>query len=133
MWRSAVAHSGGRSAWCAAAVLAAAGLAHADEPAKSDPARNAEPPAAANQPAAPAKDAPPADAKPGKPPFAVVLKDARKIDGLIPLWRKDDKVFAELTDSLLGKEFFVLISIAKGIGDRSILGGMSLGFGDDWI
>lgn len=133
MWRSAVAHLGGRSAWCAAAILAAVGLAHADEPAKSDPTRNAEPPAAANQPAAPAKDAPPADAKPGKPPFAVVLKDARKIDGLIPLWRKDDKVFAELTDSLLGKEFFVLVSIAKGIGDRSILGGMSLGFGDDWI
>jgi hypothetical protein len=76
---------------------------------------------------------PKSETKPGKPPFAVVLKDATKVSGLIPLWRKDDKVYAELTDSLLGKEFFVLISIARGIGDSFLLGGMSLGFGDDWV
>ena len=91
-------------------------------------------------PAAPAKDAaeakpadPKADGKSSKPPFAVLLKDATKISGLIPLWRKDEKVYAELTDSLLGKEFFVLISIARGIGDRFLLGGMSWGDGDDWV
>ena len=91
-------------------------------------------------PAAPAKDA--ADAKPAdtkadgksaKPAFAVLLKDATKVNGLIPLWRKDEKVYAELTDSMLGKEFFVLISIARGIGDRFLLGGMSWGDGDDWV
>jgi hypothetical protein len=133
MQRSAAINGGRRHAWLVvAAVLASAAMAHANEPDKND-ASKAEPAAAANQPAAPAKDAPPADAKPSKPPFAVILKDAKKIDGLIPLWRKDDKVYAELTDSLLGKDLFVLISIAKGIGDRSILGGMSIGFGDDWI
>jgi len=91
-------------------------------------------------PAAPAKDAaeakpadPKTDGKSSKPTFAVLLKDATKISGLIPLWRKDEKVYAELTDSLLGKEFFVLISIARGIGDRFLLGGMSWGDGDDWV
>jgi len=91
-------------------------------------------------PAAPAKDAAEAkaadsktDGKSSKPSFAVLLKDATKVNGLIPLWRKDEKVYAELTDSLLGKEFFVLISIARGIGDRFLLGGMSWGDGDDWV
>jgi hypothetical protein len=91
-------------------------------------------------PTTPAKDAteakpvdPKTDSKSNKPTFAVLLKDATKVSGLIPLWRKDDKVYAELTDSLLGKEFFVLISIARGIGDRFLLGGMSWGDGDDWV
>ncbi len=79
------------------------------------------------------KPAAAAEQKGGKPAFAVALKDAVKVPGLITLWKKDDKLFAELTDSVLGKEFFVLTSIAKGIGDRSLLGGMSLGFGDDWV
>ncbi|MEI7782158.1 MAG: zinc-dependent metalloprotease, partial [Planctomycetota bacterium] len=42
-------------------------------------------------------------------------------------------VYAELPDSILGKDLFVLISIARGIGERSVLGGMSWGFGDDWV
>src|SRR5262249_10601500 len=35
--------------------------------------------------------------------------------------------------SHLNKDFIVLISIAKGIGRGVVLGGMSWGFGDDWI
>ena len=73
------------------------------------------------------------DSKNNKPAFAVLLKDAVKLNGLIPLHRKDDKVYAEVADSLLGKELFVLISIARGIGERSVLGGMSWNDGDDWI
>jgi hypothetical protein len=96
-----------------------AGVATADEPAK--PAAPQAPPNAA------------AEAKPGTPPFAVLLKDAVRVDGLVPLWRKDGKVYAELSNAMLDKEFFVLISIARGIGDRSVLGGLSLGFGDDWV
>ena len=42
-------------------------------------------------------------------------------------------MWAELPDSILGKDLFVLISIARGIGDGQLLGGMSWGFGDDWI
>jgi len=131
-----------RAVWLGlvAALMGAPLTVRAEEPAKAEPAKaespkgdavKAEAPATP-PPAAPAKEGS-GDAKPGKPAFAVVLKDATRVNGLIPLWRKDDKVYAELTDSLLGKEFFVLISIAKGIGDGFILGGMSVGFGDDWV
>lgn len=99
------------------------------QPAKADTPAPAVPPA----PAKDAAEAKPPETKSGKPLFSVLLKDATRVNGLVPLWRKDDKVYAELTDSLLGKEFFVLISIARGIGDRFLLGGMSLGFGDDWV
>ena len=125
-------------------LLLAAGTARAEEPAKPAPSAAAGPsgPSAAagdapvttgtaspTQPSSTAADA----AKGSKPPFAVALKDATKVAGLIPLWRKDDKVYAELTENLLGKEFFVLISIARGIGDGPVIGGMSWGDGDDWI
>ena len=118
----------------AAAVLLATACplagARADD-AEQAAAANAEP--APSTPAKESKEAPSSDQKGAKPPFAVVLKDATKVPWLITLWRKDDKLYAELTETLLGKEFFVLTSIAKGIGDRSLLGGMSLGFGDDWV
>ncbi|MFM7136702.1 MAG: DUF5117 domain-containing protein, partial [Planctomycetota bacterium] len=64
---------------------------------------------------------------------AAVLKDTARLPGLITLYRKDDKLHAELPDAMLGREFFVLTSISRGIGERSLLGGMSLGFGDDWV
>jgi hypothetical protein len=104
----------------------------AEEPAAAPAADTIKVDAPAAPPAAP--PAPPApEAKGGKPPFATVVKDATRIPGLITLHRKDDKVWAELPDSILGRELFVLISIAKGIGDGQLLGGMSWGFGDDWI
>lgn len=106
--------------------------ARAEEPAAAPAADTIKVDAPAAPPAAP--PAPPApEAKGGKPPFATVVKDATRIPGLITLHRKDDKVWAELPDSILGRELFVLISIAKGIGDGQLLGGMSWGFGDDWI
>ncbi|NBW86523.1 MAG: DUF5117 domain-containing protein [Planctomycetia bacterium] len=89
--------------------------------------------ASATQPSAAKDAAPGGDAKGNKPAFTVLLKDATKLPGLIPLYRKDEKVYAELADSMIGREFFVLISIARGIGERSLLGGMSWGDGDDWI
>ncbi|MFM8577516.1 MAG: zinc-dependent metalloprotease [Planctomycetaceae bacterium] len=64
---------------------------------------------------------------------ASVLKDFGRVPGLVPMWRRDDKLYAELTPNLMGKEFFVLISIARGIGERSVLGGMTWGDGDDWV
>ena len=109
----------------AMAAAAAATVRAADPvPAKAE----AESKPAATQPAAAAGgESKPADAG------AATLKDATRLPGLFPLWRKDDKLHAELPDSLLGKELFVLTSISRGIGDRSLLGGMSLEFGDDWV
>ena len=72
--------------------------------------------AAAAKPAAPADAGQAATAAP--PKDAALLKDATRLPGLIPLYRKDDKLHAELSDALLGKEFFVLTSISRGIGER---------------
>jgi hypothetical protein len=107
-----------------AASLAAGTRAADPAPAKAEDASKP----AAKQPAATGGS----DSKPAET-GAVLLKDATKLAGLFPLWRKDDKLYAELPDSLLGKELFVLTSISRGIGERSLLGGMSLEFGDDWV
>ena len=112
-------------AWAALAVILGAGgfSIQADEPKKPD-----------EKPAAKSADtqATPTGSSSQKP-FAVLLKDATRVPGLITLHQKEGKVYAELPNSLLGKEFFVSISIARGIGDRYLLGGMSWGFGDDWV
>jgi hypothetical protein len=106
--------------------LLAAGHARADDAAPAQAETEAKP---ATKPA----DAPAANASKPADSGTTLLKDATTISGLFPLWRKDDKLYAELPDRMLGKEFFVLTSIARGIGERSLLGGMSLGFGDDWV
>ena len=67
------------------------------------------------------------------PEFSELLKDAKTIEGLIKLYLKDDKLYAELAGSHLDKDFIVLISIARGMGERPLLGGMTWNFGDDWI
>jgi len=105
-------------------VVMVAGLAApADEAKKPD-----------EKPTATASDAPGKSASPSsQKPFATLVKDATRVPGLITLYRTDGKVYAELLPNLLDKEFFVSISIARGIGERSLLGGMSWGFGDDWV
>ena len=64
---------------------------------------------------------------------AKYIKDAKKIDGLITLYRKDDKLYGELKTANYTPEYIVLLSIARGIGSGQLLGGMSWGFGDDWV
>jgi hypothetical protein len=73
------------------------------------------------------------DSKSKYPEFSEVLEDATPIEGLIKLYRKDDKLYGEITSATLDKDLIVLISIARGIGETPILGGMTWGFGDDWI
>jgi hypothetical protein len=80
-----------------------------------------------------AEDEPAKAAKPKYPPYAEVLKDAKPVEGLVKLHRKDARLYGELTSSQLNKDFIVLISIAKGIGQGQLLGGMTWGFGDDWL
>ncbi len=118
-------------------------LAQADDPKPGDkPAEKADAKVNANEVSAEA-GAKAADAasgaaaaaakKPKFPPFAEVLKDAEAIDGLIKLHRKGGTVYAEISPAQLNKDFIVVISIAKGIGRGALLGGMSWGFGDDWL
>ncbi len=67
------------------------------------------------------------------PKHAAILKDAKPIEGMIKLYRHDNHLFAELQGPDYSSEFIVLISISRGIGRGQLLGGMSWGFGDDWL
>ena len=68
-----------------------------------------------------------------QPKHKQLLQDADAYDGLIPLYLKDNTLFAELGREHYKDEFIVLLSIARGIGRNPILGGMTWGDGDDWI
>ncbi len=71
--------------------------------------------------------------KSGKPPYSVVLKDAQAVPGVINVYKKGNRVFAELSSADYATEYIVLISIARGIGREPVLGGFSWIFGDDWV
>ena len=124
---------------CAASLAGCAGWP-GTPPAASTPAAPATPswpPTAGNTAAAPATGtasapnaAPPAAAAapPGSPPpFAVVVKDARRIDGALTLWQRDDKVWIELPPAVLGKPYLLSPKIRSGIGEGMLLGGLMLG------
>jgi hypothetical protein len=62
---------------------------------------------------------------PGQPPaFASVIKDAKSTEGLITVWRKDDKIWFELGPDDLGKLLFLSPKYASGIGERGFFGGL---------
>lgn len=71
--------------------------------------------------------------EPKTPSIADKTKDAKVIDGLLKLYQKDNNLYAEVKASQFNKDFLVLLSIARGIGDGMLLGGMTWGFGDDWL
>jgi Met-zincin/Domain of unknown function (DUF5117) len=74
------------------------------------------------------------DSKPKLPAFDKVTKDHQVIAGLIPMYSKDGDLLAEFGSDLLKHDFIVVISIARGIGQGPLLGGMSWGAnGDDAI
>jgi len=76
------------------------------------------PPASASAAAAPT---PPV---PGQPPaFATVIKEAKKTEGLIGFWQKDEKVWLELRPEDFNKPFFLAPKLARGIGESGIFGG----------
>ena len=67
----------------------------------------------------------PAAAPPGSPaPFATVIKDAKKIDGLVTLYQKDEKVWIELRPEDFNKPFFLSPKLATGIGEAFVYGGL---------
>ena len=74
------------------------------------------------------------ESKPKHPAFSTVTKDFKEIHGLIPMYLKDGDLLAEFNSNLLNRDFIVMISIARGIGQGPLLGGMSWGAnGDDAI
>ncbi len=76
-------------------------------------------PPAAPQPAAQGA------AQPGQaPPFELVVKGAERQDGLLPIWRRQDKIWIELSPQLLGMPLFLSPKLASGIGEVGVLGGL---------
>ena len=61
---------------------------------------------------------------PGPPSFATIIKDARRIDGPLTLWQKDDKVWIELTPEQFNQPFMLSPKIKNGIGEAWVLGGL---------
>ena len=62
---------------------------------------------------------------PGTPPaFAEVIKEAKRSDGYLPLWTKDDKTWLEIPAALLDKPMFLGNSLASGLGERGFWPGM---------
>jgi hypothetical protein len=68
-----------------------------------------------------------------EPAHARILKDAKKIDGLLTFYQKGNNLWVELMPGDYSDEYIVLISISRGIAQGQLLGGMSWGFGDDWV
>ncbi|MDR2644296.1 MAG: zinc-dependent metalloprotease [Planctomycetaceae bacterium] len=64
-------------------------------------------------------------------PIKEVLPDAEKIDGLITLYRKKERLLAEIKGSNLNTDYLIAMAVAKGSG-ASVIGGYTLGGpGDD--
>ena len=100
-------------------IVPAASVAPASAPGAPVTAK-AGPAAAASAPG----PAAPTVAPGGLRPFADVVKDARRIDGLFTLWQKDDKVWLELKPEDLGQPFFLSPKIKTGIGENLFFGGL---------
>ena len=58
------------------------------------------------------------------PPFAQVVAGAERSNGLLPIWRKQDKVWVEIPAKLMGQPLFLSPKIASGIGEGGVLGGL---------
>ena len=95
-------------------------------PANAEPSPEAKPPTN-SEPKPPMPSGPPTIS------HEIVLKDAKPVEGLISLYQKENRLYAELSGGNFQDEFIVVIAIARGIGQRPVLGGYSWGFGDDWV
>ncbi|HRP27995.1 MAG TPA: zinc-dependent metalloprotease, partial [Burkholderiaceae bacterium] len=113
--------------------LGLAGCAQFGEPGVSKAQASApNAPAAAAPPSGAVAPAPrPPGAAPAVPPapgalkpFADVIKGAERSDGLLAVWRKDDKVWLELAPADFDQPFFLSPKIKAGIGVGSYFGGL---------
>lgn len=67
----------------------------------------------------PVLKAPAADPTAPKP-FADIVKGAKRSDGLLPLWRKDEKVWLEIPREMLGRPFLFTVNTARSVGERGL-------------
>ncbi len=60
---------------------------------------------------------------PAVPAYAVLTKDARRIDGMLTMWQKEDKVWLELKPEDFNKPMFFSPKISQGLGEPGFYGG----------
>jgi hypothetical protein len=58
------------------------------------------------------------------PPFATVIKDAKRIDGPLVMWQKDEKLWIEIAPQQFGQPFLMSPKLKSGIGQAWIVGGL---------
>ncbi|MFT3856419.1 MAG: zinc-dependent metalloprotease [Aquabacterium sp.] len=78
-------------------------------------------PRGGDAPAGPAAAASPSTAQPA---FEQVVKGAERQDGPLPIWRRQDKVWIELSPHWLNRPLFLSPRLLTGIGESGIFGGM---------
>lgn len=66
-----------------------------------------------------------------KPKFDQLIEGKTRVQGVWTLYHKDQTLLAEIRPDLIGREFIVLPSIARGISQGNVIGGMSWSTGDD--
>lgn len=59
------------------------------------------------------------------PAFELITRGAERQDGLLPIWRKQDKIWLELNPkTTLERPFFLSPKLASGIGEAGVYGGL---------
>ncbi len=58
------------------------------------------------------------------PPFAEVTRDAKRADGHLPVWTRDDRTWIEIPAALLEQPMFLGSSISGGLGERGFFAGL---------
>jgi hypothetical protein len=117
----------------AALALAVLSLAACATPPQASQPAPAVPPMSTASPASAPTAAPSAAARPdpsAPKPFAEVSKDAKRQDGFVPLWRKDEKVWLEIGPELIGKPLLFSANIAQSVGERGLYGNS---MGPSWM
>jgi hypothetical protein len=56
--------------------------------------------------------------------FESLTRGATRAPGLLPIWRKQDKVWIEVAPDMMGRPLFLSPKIVSGIGEGGVLGGL---------
>ena len=59
-----------------------------------------------------------------QPPFALVVRDAKRIAGPLVMWQKDERLWIELMPDQFNKPYLMSPKIKTGIGEGQVLGGL---------
>ena len=59
-----------------------------------------------------------------QPSFDVVTKGAERQDGLLPIWKRQDKLWIELSPQAFDKPLFLSPKLSSGIGEAGVFGGL---------